>query len=84
MGKYRFEVSRKAETWFTDNVEVEANSPEEAKKYIEENAEEGMTCGWDGIAELYNSGVDYETVEYISEEENGNQKVLEIKLLEEE
>ena len=81
MKKYRYRISRKVTMWVDDFVEFESASKEEADEYIKEHAEDYSENGYPSNVECYATQNDWESIEYITEEENGNNPVIGIDFI---
>lgn len=79
-------VSRKVTVWVTDKVIFHAKDEKAAEEYINSNAEYGTEYGWDdedGITvERVETETEWDTTEYITEEENGGNTVVSVDDLE--
>lgn len=76
--RIRVEVDRKATVWFRDIYYVDAPSKEEALKLIAPEVE-NPEYSENSIVSFYDSTPLLDTVEWISEEENQNNIVIEVE-----
>lgn len=81
MKRFRYRISRKVTVWVDDYVEFKAASKEEADEYIKEHAEDYSENGYPSSVECYSTLWDFESIEYITEEENGGNPVIGIEFI---